>query len=72
MESKTKGDKEKDMNEELCYVFLTVVLDRTAHHVVAACEYRPGNQAMTAFKNGLVAMKPNKTLLTESSRTCGV
>ena len=33
MESKKEADKEKEMDEELCYILLTAVLEGTAHHV---------------------------------------
>ena len=66
MESKIEA------NEELHCILLMAVLDGTAHYVVAACEDRSGCQAMTTLKNGSMAMNPNKTPLTASSRNWGV
>ena len=50
IESKTEADKEKETDEELCYVFLTAVWDGKSHHEVATREDRSGHQAMTAWK----------------------
>ena len=50
MESQATEIQEAEMDEELCYVTLALVLDRTAHHVVSACIERSSHQAMTALK----------------------